>query len=375
MSVTATRPLPSVIRLLRERWLELAWVAFTLGNVAVLLFVGSWEIIPFFAIWIGLGIVYFIRGWTLRHTLPVVAGVGALTGAALGWVATQGPARHEELAEAPLMAAMFLVMALNVLQRQKALNETRVAAQREHEFIRDASHALRTPLAIALGHAELLSAAEATTLPRASDRQPGADIGIVVDELKRLTAIANGILLLESAEAGHLVHRSEVDIDRLVEGAARRWVGARERQWSTTVSAHGTLPGDEEQLALSLDCLIENALHATSDGDRISITARPRGEDVVIAVSDTGKGLAEEDRERVFDRFWRGDTRYRGFGLGLAIVKATVEAHAGSVAVESEPGKGTTFSIRIPNLRATPVARRALALQSPRSSLGPKAAA
>jgi signal transduction histidine kinase len=142
-----------------------------------------------------------------------------------------------------------------------------------------------------------------------------------------------------------------VDLDHLLGSAARRWARTAPRRWRTSISAHGTFLGDEEQLALALDSLIENALHATAEGDQISIAGRAEGDDVIIAVSDRGRGIAAEDRKRIFDRFWRGDSRYRGTGLGLSIVKAIVEAHGGSVGVESEVGRGTTFSIRIGGFR------------------------
>jgi signal transduction histidine kinase len=346
--------------LLRRYWLEAAWAAFALANIAVMFALREWETVPFHFVWISLSVLYAFRVWPLRVALPVLAIVCGLTGAALGWDVIGAPQGIDELTEVPLMAVVFLVMVMQALQRQAALNETRLAAQREREFVRDASHALRTPLAIALGHAELISAAEAAALPLDHDGRRDEDIGIVIDELTRLSAIANRILLLEDADTAGLVRWGEVDVDRLVDGAARRWTATAQRQFWTSVSTHGTVPGDQEQLELVLDVLVDNALHATGVGDHISITARRRGEEIVIAVSDTGKGLTEEDRQRVFDRFWRGDRSYRGSGLGLAMVRAVVEAHGGSVEVESEPGRGAKFSIRIPDVPAEPVVESGL---------------
>jgi signal transduction histidine kinase len=343
------------VSLLRRYWLEAAWVAFALGNIAFMFALTAWETVPFHFVWISLSIVYAFRVWPLRVTLPVLAVVCGLTGVALGLDVIGRPQGIDELTEVPLMAAVFLVMVMHALQRQSALNETRLAAQRERDFVRDASHALRTPITIALLHAELIAADQTAALPPGQDGREGTDIEIVVDELERLAVIANRILVLENADTDSLRPRGEVDVDRLVEGAARRWAGTSQRQFWTSVSAHGMLSGDEEQLGFALDALVENALHATGVGGQIRITAGRRGKEIVIAVSDNGKGLTEEDRERVFDRFWRGDPSYRGSGLGLAMVKAVAEAHGGSVEVESEPGRGARFSIRIPDPVTQPV--------------------
>ena len=340
---------------LRKHWLEAAWGVFALGNVAVLLRLRDWETIPFHFVWISLSLLYSVRVWPLRITLPVLAIVCAVTGAALGWVVVGGPQGYDELTEVPLMAGVYLVMVRHALQRQRALNELRVASQREHDFVRDASHQLRTPLTIALGHAELIrKGRESIVVPRTNTRRSN-DIEIVIEELKRLSRISDRLLLLEVSQSRG--GREEVDIDRLVGAAMRRWLGTAQRRWVASVSAHGTVPGDEEQLALALDSLIENALEATTGGDQIAIIARAEGDDAIIAVSDSGRGLVEKDRERVFDRFWQGDHRQRGTGLGLSIVKAIVERQGGSVGLESELGKGTTFSIRLGGFRPAEPAR------------------
>jgi signal transduction histidine kinase len=98
--------------------------------------------------------------------------------------------------------------------------------------------------------------------------------------------------------------------------------------------------------------LIDNALRYTPAGGRVSVTARPQGRGVTVAVADTGAGIAPEDLPHVFDRFYRADgSRARatgGSGLGLAIVKQLVEAHGGRVWAESEPGRGSVFSFALP---------------------------
>jgi signal transduction histidine kinase len=341
--------------MLRKHWLEAAWAVFALSNTAFVLIFREWETIPFHLVWISLVLLYCVRPWPSRFTFPLLLTVCLVSGAALTLVVVGGPQGYNELAEVPLMAAMCLLVVWYTRQHKGTLSELRRSAQREREFIRDLSHQLRTPLTIALGHAELIQESPESMLTSRAHKLPGAEIGIVIDELKRLSAIADRIVLLESADTRDLIGDDEVDLDRLLRAAARRWARTAPRLWRTSISAHGTFLGDEEQLALALDSLIENATHATAEGGQISIAGRAEGDDVIIAVSDRGRGIAEEDRERIFDRFWRGDSRYRGTGLGLSIVKAIVEAHGGSVDVESELGRGTTFSIRIGGFRPAKV--------------------
>jgi signal transduction histidine kinase len=110
--------------------------------------------------------------------------------------------------------------------------------------------------------------------------------------------------------------------------------------------------GDPERIADALDALIENAVKATRPGDRIAVEVRDEAGTAVIEVADGGRGIAPEDQERVFERFWRG-VAYDGTGgtgLGLAIVRSTAEAHGGSADVTSNEAGGATFTIRLPGL-------------------------
>jgi signal transduction histidine kinase len=119
----------------------------------------------------------------------------------------------------------------------------------------------------------------------------------------------------------------------------------------------GTIVGDEERLALALDCLVENAVKATNERDRISLVSRASGDTALLEVIDSGVGIRPEDRERIFERFSRVNrsaSRNGGTGLGLAIVKAIAEAHGGTVELESSLGSGSTFRIRLHGFRPAP---------------------
>jgi two-component system sensor histidine kinase BaeS len=114
-------------------------------------------------------------------------------------------------------------------------------------------------------------------------------------------------------------------------------------------------------LGLLLDNLIENALRHTPEGSQVTLAARPRGNRLVLEVSDEGDGIADEALPYIFDRFFRArsDDGTRGSGLGLAIVKAIAETHYGTVDAESELGVGTTFRVELPGFASEPAERLA----------------
>jgi two-component system OmpR family sensor kinase len=221
--------------------------------------------------------------------------------------------------------------------------------ERQREFVRDASHELRTPITVARGHAELISAENRET-------QTGEDIAVVLDELDRLERLSERLLVLAAAEHPSFLAVAMVQIEPLVLGTARRWEPTADREWRVDVASDGWIRADAERLAIALDALIENAVKATDEGERIRIAASHTDGSLVIEVADTGVGIDREQLARVFDRFSRIDAaRARGrggTGLGLAIVKAIAEAHGGSVSADGEPDRGATFRMHLPGFRS-----------------------
>ena len=236
----------------------------------------------------------------------------------------------------------------------------------QREFLADASHELRGPLMIIRGNLDLLRLGLPESERRTSVREAG-------EEVERMSRLAADLLLLAEADAEEAVERKLVDVDAVV-GAA--WERARHidngvHDVSLTSLSPARVLGDRARLDQLVWNLIENALRYTLPGGQVELGLSSQGGEVVLQVSDTGVGIPEQHLPRIFERFYRVDkARSRssgGTGLGLAIVKSIAEAHGGQVEVESAPGTGTTFTVRLPaapdvpqdaihrDLEATPV--------------------
>ena len=115
---------------------------------------------------------------------------------------------------------------------------------------------------------------------------------------------------------------------------------------------------DRDKLEKIVLNLLFNALKFTPSGGRVELRAEKRGEEFVLMVADTGMGISEKNLPHVFDRFWQADgsskRKYQGVGIGLALVKELVEVQGGKVAVQSQEGKGTTFTVRLPYRKPEP---------------------
>ena len=339
---------------LRKHWVEVGWAAFAAVNLLAMFSMQTAQTVPFHFVWVSLTLVYGFRIWRMDTTLLVCVAVCGLTTAAFAGPIAAGWIHVDELTEVPLMAAMFLAMVWHAQRRAAAMEEVRRLAEserrlreREHDFVRDASHELRTPITVARGYAELVRSAHGSS-------ETGDDAGLILGELEKLTRISERLLTLARAEQPDFLRRAPLDLEDLITRTARRWTAAADRHWQVQVGVDGELVADAERLEAALDALIENAVAATAVGDRILLRARfdAENDEAVIEVVDDGVGIRPEHLVRVFDRFWRVDKdrgRERGgTGLGLAIVRAIVEAHGGSVDVSSSLGRGSIFTCRLP---------------------------
>ena len=337
--------------MLASGWLDVAWVVFAVANLVAMALVPQWETVPFHFIWVSLTIVYGYRVWGSFQTSLVLTAVVVATGALLVYDVLRQAELADELTEVPLMGAMFLAMVWHAQRRRSAMEDLRRVSdanlrllERERQFVQDASHELRTPITVALGHAELVERAS-------RDPEPAEDARIVVDELLRLRRLADRLLLLATSEDPDFLSRSPVDIGQLLAAALQRWAPI-DRSWRLEPPDPAIVVGDPDRLGLALDALIENAVKHTGPGDVIRLASRRRGDQVAIIVVDSGTGMPADRLATIFERFARlddGRSRDRGgTGLGLAIVRAIAQAHGGTVQVKSAVGTGSTFELVLP---------------------------
>jgi signal transduction histidine kinase len=336
---------------LASGWLDVAWVVFAAANLLAMALVPQWETVPFHFIWVSLTLLYGYRLWGSFQTALALTAVVASTGTLLVYDVARHAELVDELTEVPLMAAMFLAMVWHAQRRRSAMEDLRRVSeanlrllQRERQFIQDASHELRTPITVALGHAELVER---------GSREPerAEDARIVVDELLRLRRLADRLLLLAASEDPDFLSRSPVDVGWLLADVLQRWAPT-ERCWRLDRGEPACVVGDADRLGLALDALVENAVKHTGPGDEIRLGFRRESDRVAIVVADSGTGMPADRLEELFERFARldgGRSRDRGgVGLGLAIVKAIAQAHGGTVEVQSSPGAGSVFRLLLP---------------------------
>jgi two-component system phosphate regulon sensor histidine kinase PhoR len=230
------------------------------------------------------------------------------------------------------------------------LTEVRRLDSVRRDFISNVSHELRTPLAGIRAAAETLQ--EGALQDEAAARE---FLGHIQRETDRMTQMVEELLELSRIESGAAPMRfAQVDAAELVEDAAKRFARQAERAGLTLHAEAETRPlhviGDMERLERALGNLVANAIKFTPAGGSVTLRAREIDGDVAIEVADTGVGIEPGQLGRVFERFFKAD-RGRGdggTGLGLAIVKHVAQAHHGTVSVESRPGRGATFTMRLP---------------------------
>ena len=213
----------------------------------------------------------------------------------------------------------------------------------------DVAHDLRTPLTVIAGYVEAMRDG---TLPATPER-----LELVYAEVEHLQRLVADLRVLSQADAGelrlNLQALSPAELARHVARAHEHAARLRGVELTVEEGTNGTrVLGDEAQLARVLHNLVDNALEHTPAGGRVTIATSVERGRVLLAVRDTGSGIAPEDMPRVFDRFYRAD-RARSdaeahSGLGLAIVRALVEAHGGAVDATSTPGQGTDLVVRLP---------------------------
>jgi signal transduction histidine kinase len=232
-----------------------------------------------------------------------------------------------------------------LMEREAALSE---AERLKREFVGNVSYELRTPLTTIIGYAELLDHAGEGLPERARGH-----VAAVRQAASQLARSIDDVLDMAQIDADEMaLDLGDVDVCELLEEAAERWGGTALDAGSVIELAcepdAGVIRADRRRLAQVLDHLIENAVRQSSPQGRVTLSARRLMSEVQVSVADTGRGIPFHVQAHIFDRFVGRDRG--GPGLGLALVKALVELHGGWVALESEPGKGATFTCHVPQM-------------------------
>ncbi len=228
------------------------------------------------------------------------------------------------------------------------LTESRRVATMRRDFVTDASHELKTPVAAVLASAEALQMAleqDPASSRMFADR--------ILSAALRLSRLISDLLDLSRLEAQDPAP-DDLDLEEVVISEVKQFARcARQKDIAFSVrTTPAAVKGSSAELGLAIRNLCDNALRYTEEGGRITVTLDRQSSEAAVTVTDTGVGIPGRDLGRIFERFYRVDVaRSRGTGgtgLGLAIVKHVAERHGGRVTVESLLGEGTTFVLQIP---------------------------
>jgi signal transduction histidine kinase len=329
--------------------------AFVVAMLIGMVILPGLETVPYHVMFLVVTLVYGFRVWPLGPTALVIGAITIVTGVIFYLHYRSGRIDAPELTEVPLMPALLLAMVWHARRRVEAQRQVEGMAeerqrrlQREREFLRDTSHAIRTPVAIARGHVELIQ--DTIADPLAYD-----DSDVVLRQLDRMDALSTRLLALARLDSGGILQREALDLDCFVEQIGANWTGTAAREWvvdrrDAHQPGHVRVSADREWLELAVDALVENAVHFTDPVDRIEISCRRRGRFGTITVADSGAGIAPEDLHHVFERFWhrRPPGVMPGSGLGLAMAWAAAHAMGGSLVVRSTLGEGASFELSLP---------------------------
>ncbi|MCU1545243.1 MAG: hypothetical protein JWP30_343 [Homoserinimonas sp.] len=245
-------------------------------------------------------------------------------------------------------ACLLVVVPLSSwLMARAALKPIKASYERQQQFVDGASHEMRTPLSVIQGELELALARSRTTT------EYQAAITASLEAVNGLTRLADDLLKLSRTTKEDLAADfTLVDVNGAVLGVVAHATG--DRTAGSVVGVHLGPPcqvwGSGELISRAIGNVVDNALKFSDPSGVIDVTTAVAGEMSVIQVRDDGSGMTADQVSHAFERFWRADDARStpGHGLGLALVKQIVDAHGGSVTVNSQYGQGTTVTLRLP---------------------------
>ncbi len=242
-------------------------------------------------------------------------------------------------------ASCALLSLLAWLLIRRMVQPVEDAFNRQKQFVSDASHELKTPLAVISANAEVL------------EQEIGENeyLGYIRSEVRRTDTLVNNLLTLARLDKGGTAavmksfDLSHALLDVILPFESTVFEAGKTME--TDIPDGVDCTGSEDQVKQLAVILLSNALKYSDDGGRIEVSLKARGKQREIRVFNTGKAIPQADREHIFDRFWRGDPAHGretgGHGLGLAIARTIVEAHRGKISVDSREGYGTAFTVTL----------------------------
>ncbi len=282
-----------------------------------------------------------------RPVRAVADGAGRIAGGELSLrLPEEGPGEVGDLTRAFNEMAERLEAGHHELEQQN--EELRESERMKTELVSIVSHELRTPLASVLGFTALLLKREFEPATRRHY------LGIVDAQARRLAALLEDFLDVQRIEhEGVDLATERVDLADLLDEQAQLYAAQSPKHQLAVELAERplTVRGDPGRLAQVVGNLLSNAIKYSPDGGTVELVAARSAEGVRIAVRDEGLGIPEDQQDRIFTKFFRGDagaTGITGTGLGLAVSREIVEAHGGRIGFDSDPGQGTTFWLELP---------------------------
>jgi len=285
-----------------------------------------------------------------RVLAPLQLGSGAI--GALSISRTERAAFRGEEIELVTLLGRLVATAVQNLRAHEAeratVEELRRLSSLRADFVSLVSHELRSPMAAVIGSARTLQARWRQLAPE----QREAFLAVIADEATRLSTLVGDVLDTSRIEAGTFGYNfSDVDLAEVVrDSVAAAEIGQDEVRLSQELPS--TLPrvrGDADRLRQLIDNLVSNAVKYSEAGTEVSVRAEAVDGHVFVRVRDTGPGIALADQGQIFEKFGRAAGGAKpGTGLGLFLARSFAEAHGGAVTVESRPGEGATFTLKLP---------------------------
>lgn len=275
--------------------------------------------------------------------------------------AEPGCLNEDEVNSLQLLADQAAMAVANARLYEESLTRARALAQAyaqqqefdrmKAHFIQNVSNELRTPVSVILGYSNLLEDGDLGELT--TDQQDA--VSVIARRARLITKLLDNLTTILETESGEM-RWEKVDLVELLEELLsemrRDFIQANLKLSTHLEIGLPRIQGVRQHLRRAFENLLHNALKFTPDYGSVQVELRQQGREVIFSVRDSGIGISPEEQERIFERFYQAETapvrRLGGVGLGLALVKQVAEAHRGSVGVESEPGQGSRFWMRLP---------------------------